>query len=306
MSITDAPWRTRRLRWPLEAGLVQAWLALARRMPVQRASDMGARVGRAIGPRIPYSRRAHQNMRLALPEADAAARRRILDEMWTRLGRLVAEYPHLSRLGDPGAGYVTCEGLERLDDVRAGRRAAIVVTTHFSGFEVLNVLLSRLVGETLFIVRAPNNPHVVAPLDAARRIGGGTTSRKGVQGARDATRTLKRNGLVLMLPDQRMSEGVEASFFGHAAGTPPGPAQLALRHNVPLLPVRMRRTGSVGFHMTVEPPLSVPDPGDPAAHRLALTEAMNRRFEAWIRETPEEWLWLHRRWPKALYATLPA
>jgi KDO2-lipid IV(A) lauroyltransferase len=304
MTATDPPWTTRRLRWPAEAAAVHGWLGLTGALPVAQASDLGARIGATLGPRVPYSRRALANMRLALPDLDAAAHGRILREMWANLGRQAAEYAHLETLGDPAGGYIEIEGLAHLREVRAGRAPAVAVSAHFSGFEAMQVLLSRLVSESVFIVRQPNNPRVVAPLDLRRRVGGGRTSPKGRTGGREALRVLNRNGLVVILADQRMSDGIQAPFFGHMAGTPAGPAQMALRHGAPLLPVRIARVAPLRFRLTIEPPLPLPEDGDAAARRLAITSALNRRIESWIAAHPADWLWLHRRWPKETYRGL--
>ena len=299
----SASW-PRRLQWRVESGAVHGWLGACRALPPARASALGARIGASLGPRIPYSRRARQNMQIALPDLDAAGRARLLRAMWANLGRLGAEYAHLPRLSDPDAGYVEIRGLAHLRDTMAGARPAVAAAAHLANFEVLHVLLARLVPRCLTIVRAPNNPRVADPLDALRRAGGGATSPKGLQGARDSMQVLAQNGLVIMLADQRMSDGVQADFFGHTAGTPAGPAQMAQRYGAPLLPTRMERVGPVAFRLTIEPPLPEPAAGDARARRAAWTAALNRRFEAWIRERPADWLWLHRRWPRAVYADL--
>jgi KDO2-lipid IV(A) lauroyltransferase len=297
MPTAKRPSPGKRLRWRGEAGLIHGWLRLCRALSPERASDLGARVGQTVGPRLPYSHKALANMRRALPALTPDDRRRILRAMWANLGRQAAEYPHLSTLADPDAGYVEVHGLSHLQPTVDGARPAIVVGAHLANFEVMHVLLARLARPCLFVVRPPNNPRVAGPLDAWRRVGGGTTTPKGPQGKRDGLDTLAAGGLVVMLADQRMSDGIDASFFGHTAGTPPGPALLAERTGAPLLPVRMERTGPTRFRMTIEPPLATPDGADATTRRRQRTEAMNRRFEAWIRDRPADWLWLHRRWP---------
>jgi len=299
MATAERPGPCKRLQWRGEVGLVRAWLRLCRARSVERASDIGARVGQTIGPRLPTSRKALANMRLALPEMTPDDRRRMLRAMWANLGRQAAEYPHLRALSDPEAGYVELHGLDHLRPTIDGRRPAIVVGAHLANFEVMHVLLARLVRPCLFVVRPPNNPRVGEPLDAARRVGGGATTPKGPQGKHDSLDVLEAGGLVVMLADQRMSDGIPAAFFGHTVGTPPGPALLAERTGAPILPVRMERTGPTRFRLTVEPPIDRPNPPDPTDRRRQITEAMNRRFEAWIRDRPGDWLWLHRRWPNA-------
>ena len=93
-------------------------------------------------------------------------------------------------------------------------------------------------------------------------------------------------------------------FFGHAAMTTPGPAQLALRFGCPLVPVRVERLGPARFRLTCHGPLEPPAGGERQQDIADLTLAFNRLLESWIRERPQDWLWLHRRWPKAAYREL--
>jgi KDO2-lipid IV(A) lauroyltransferase len=73
---------------------------------------------------------------------------------------------------------------------------------------------------------------------------------------------------------------------------------LALRFQVPLVPVRVERLDGARFRVTVYPPMTLRDTGDRAADVLDAMTRINALFEDWIRERPEQWLWLHRRWPK--------
>jgi KDO2-lipid IV(A) lauroyltransferase len=79
--------------------------------------------------------------------------------------------------------------------------------------------------------------------------------------------------------------------------TAPAIAELALRFNVPIVPARVERLDGARFRLTVYEPLALPaDRNKDTAVPAILTE-INARLEAWIRERPEQWLWLHRRWP---------
>jgi Kdo2-lipid IVA lauroyltransferase/acyltransferase len=80
--------------------------------------------------------------------------------------------------------------------------------------------------------------------------------------------------------------------------TTPALAQFALRVRCPVIPIHPVRLGPARFRVICEPPLSLPDTGDRKADVYALTLAMNGTLERWIRERPDCWLWLHRRWPK--------
>ncbi len=101
-----------------------------------------------------------------------------------------------------------------------------------------------------------------------------------------------------------MNDGIEARFFGHPAMTASALATLALRLGCPVLPdLRPAdRARPLPRHLRAAAP--APRHRRPQRRRSRATQAVNDRLEAWIRAKPESWLWLHRRWPKEVYAGL--
>ena len=120
---------------------------------------------------------------------------------------------------------------------------------------------------------------------------------KGSAGAREAFAHLRRGGILGMLVDQKLNEGLAVPFFGRPAMTTPALAQFAIHFRCPVIPVHPVRLGPARFRVICEPPMALPDTNDRTADVYALTLAMNATLERWIREQPECWLWLHRRWP---------
>jgi KDO2-lipid IV(A) lauroyltransferase len=94
-----------------------------------------------------------------------------------------------------------------------------------------------------------------------------------------------------------MNDGIAVPFFGRPAMTAPALAQFALKYDCPLVPVHVVREGGFRFRVIVEPPLEVRPTGDRHGDLATITGAVNRVIEGWIRATPGQWLWLHRRWP---------
>src|SRR5690349_11277946 len=90
--------RITRIVRPIEAGVVHGLFALLRLIPLQAASAIGGTIARAIGPRVGVTRRARKNLQRAFPEKPPQEIERIIREVWENLGRVVAEYPHLSRI----------------------------------------------------------------------------------------------------------------------------------------------------------------------------------------------------------------
>ena len=100
-----------------------------------------------------------------------------------------------------------------------------------------------------------------------------------------------------LLVDQKLNDGIPVPFFGRTAMTAPALALLALHFDCAVLPARVERAVGAHFRLTIEPPLPLPRSGQRAADVAALMAAVNRTLETWIRERPEQWFWVHSRWP---------
>lgn len=291
----------RDLAWRAEAVLARAALALLRALGPVGASNLGGLAARGIGPLLPVSRVAHANLARAMPELDAAARRRVVRGVWDNLGRTVAELPHVARLRPTtaGPGWVL-EGAHVLSELIARDGPAILFSGHLANWEVLPRAAAEAGLRIGSFYRAAANPHVEALLVGLRRQAAGGAAphfNKGAAGARAAVAHMRGGGRLAALVDQKMNDGIAAVLFGLPAMTASAMPALALRFGCPLVPARVERLGPARFRLTCEPPLERPATGERAADIAALTQAMNDRLEAWIRARPEQWLWLHRRWP---------
>jgi KDO2-lipid IV(A) lauroyltransferase len=286
------------LQFRLEAAALWLALRLVRRLTPVAASNLGGAIARTIGPLLPVSRVADANLRLALPGFDAAARRRTIRGVWDNLGRTVAEIPHLPRL----AWEIV--GAEQVEAVRAGGGPAIFFSGHLGNWELL-VPAAAVHGVHLAgVYRAATNPLTDRMINAIRSAAVGRETKmfaKGAEGARGALGHLRAGGVLALLADQKMNDGIPATLFGHPAMTASAGAALALRFRCKLLPAHVERLGPAQFRIIVEPSLPLPDSGDRKADIAALTQAMNDCLERWIAGRPAEWLWLHRRWPKEVY-----
>ena len=99
-----------------------------------------------------------------------------------------------------------------------------------------------------------------------------------------------------LMMDQRPRKGaVDVRFFGKPAQAMVGAAVLALRHGFPVVPRCMYRTPE-GLAVYFGPALPVPSGGDTDDNVRALTQVITDKLEAYIRERPEEWFWVHDRW----------
>ena len=305
-SSVNRPGIGERLRWRLEAGVARALFALSRALGPERASNLGGAIARFIGPLLPVSRVAERNLALAFPDRDAPWRRQTIRAAWDNLGRVMAEYPHLSGLKRSafGPGWeIVGESVLRETAARGG--PAIFVSGHIANWELLPPVVAVHGMAMASVYRAPANPHIDAMIlrfrERALAPHAAPFFPKGAEGARAMLAHLRRGGFLGMLLDQKMNDGIAARLFGERAMTAPALAQLALRHRCPVIPGRAVRLGPARYRFDVAPPLALPETGDRQADIAALTQAVNDTLERWIRDRPAEWLWFHRRFDKALY-----
>ncbi|MFZ4606242.1 MAG: lysophospholipid acyltransferase family protein [Caulobacter sp.] len=295
------------LAWRLEAVLFDVFTFLFRLLPVDAASWLGGALARAIGPLTKTHRIAEQNLRLAFPERDAAWRARILDAQWDGNGRTIAEFPMMDRLL-PSTGRVEIVGGERLAEIAKGDRPVVFVSGHFSNWEVMPAAIVNSGINCEITYRAANNPYVDRRIrDSRKRYGVKLFAPKGGDGAREMLEALGKGVSVALMNDQKFNHGgVAAPFFGRMVMTAPGPTRLALRFDTVLQPMSVQRTRGARFRAVVHEPIVLERTGDRTADIEAGVRRVTAFVEAQVREHPEEWFWVHKRWPNEAYADLEA
>ena len=287
-------------------GALEAARGVVRTLPRERSVALGAAFGRAYarahGPRTGT---ALTNLTIAYPELSPRERHRMLVETYANLGRMVAETALLQKLSrEELTAMATIEGLRHLEEAQKASRlgGAIVLTAHFGSFELFASIMGAL-GVPLSIVhRTANNPYLDRMIAGWRQANGVEVIRRGTA-ARGVLRALRAGRVVAMPLDQdtRISEGVFVPFFGRPACTRDGPARLAMRFGVPVVPAFMFRVGESARHVVrIGPALALePEGTDREAARAAVVENVRRMtaaIETAVRASPTQWIWSHRRW----------
>lgn len=287
--------RLERLAW-------DGYSASFRAMGLERASDAGAALLRAMGPRTGVHHIARTNMRLAFPDAHERELDALLDSMWDNLGRTLGEVANMDRIDlTPGGKHLEVENLEALDAINASGRAVVFVGGHFANWEMQPAFIGHYMNNCGIAYRAVNNSLVEARIRAMRTAYGvNFFAPKGASGARVIMSELKAGASIAMLTDQKMNDGIAAPFLGREGMTASAPARMALRYGLDIVPMSLRRLDGVRFRITVHDPIEKPE-GQSAAAVLDATTRINAFLEAQIHAAPSQWFWVHRRFEKALY-----
>ena len=290
-------WLRRAIGNPLEALAVWALLGLFGWMNVDRASALGGALGRTVGPWLPVHARARVNLARAFPDMSEAGIKRTLRAMWDNLGRVTGEIPHLGAIEVfAEGGRVEVVGVEHLDALAEGGIGGIVFSAHLGSWDLMALALAQRIPDSASVYRPLNNP-IVNRLVQRARAAAGEFVGKGASGARSIVQGLRAGRHFAMLVDQKMNDGIPVPFFGRDAMTAPALARFAIKENVPLVPCRCERLGGARFRLTYYPQLPPANEGNMAADIAATMAKVNALLETWIAERPEQWLWVHNRWP---------
>ncbi len=286
---------------PLQGLVAHTVYFLMGLIPVDVASAMGGWIARTIGPRLGVTRIARSNLEMAFPEKTPEEINIIIGDMWENLGRVGFEFPHISKLNvynSPERFEII--GGENIDLLRDDNQCGIFFSGHLANWEfcALGPAQRDPAVPVQLIYREPDNPWMRKLFAKRKPTPECGLLPKGTKGARLALNALKQGEHLAMLVDQKMNDGIAVPFFGRDAMTAPAIAQFALKYNCPVVPVRIERIKGVKFRLTFFPPMEHPTGSNRKEDILTMMTEVNKTLEDWVRERPDQWLWVHRRWPK--------
>ena len=283
-----------------ETLLLRATAGVLRALPRPAAQGLGAALGSTVGALGLRARVARDNLARAFPEHDAAWRARVLREHYRELGRVAADYARLPQLvhAPRERVFAQWEGEQHAHAARALGRGVLFLTGHLGNFELYAAAFGRIMPMAI-LVKPLSNPGADAWLTALRTAAGLELLPTG-PGVRAVVRRLRAGGCVALLGDQdARRDGVFVRFFGRLASTPAGPAWLSLATGAPIVFGTCLRASDGRYAARLHPPLLPEgDAGDAGAVR-ALTARHAELLEHEVRERPESWFWLHKRWKTA-------
>jgi Kdo2-lipid IVA lauroyltransferase/acyltransferase len=233
----------------------------------------------------------------ALTVSDPAEK--IIRKCFQNLGRSFAEVLKIYfGSGQKLIRSVEIEGIEHFQAARAKGRGILLITGHCGNWELLAITASAKVIPITIVARKVNNPYLNGLVEKVRKRYGNRVIYK--QGAlKPIMQELKNNGCVGILMDQAVipEEGYIINFLGRGAWTTKMPALIARKTGAAVLPAFMHRT-ETGHVIRVYPEVALSSNSDKDQALLEDTQRFSSFIEAYIREHPSEWLWIHRRWKR--------
>ena len=291
------------------ADAVLGWLAVGtlrviRATNRKRMADVAGGFMRRIGPRLKEHRIGRGNLAAAFPEKSAEELEAILRGVWDNLGRVAAEFAHIDRLEmfhpDPDAKgdiLYTPEAYDRFQELRRDGKPALIFAAHLANWELPALVACKYQLDTTVLYRRPNIGAVSDAIIQIRKGSMGTLVPTGLDAPPKLVRVLEGGGHVAMLVDQHYVNGVDVTFFGRRCKANPFIARLARHvdcaiHGTRVVRLPDRHRFRVDLTEAITPARGAEGKIDIAGTMQAITSVV----EGWVREHPEQWLWVHRRW----------
>jgi len=279
-----------------------AWLGLKAMglLPRPAARFVGAAFAAvAYRLRTPLRKAAQTNLRVAFPELSERKRDEIIRRMVRQVGWMTAEFSQLPKYSRENIEkIVVIDGFENFDAAKRRDKGVLFLTGHMSAWE-LSSFAHALYGYPLhFLVRPVSNRRVDALVNRYRCLSGNRPIDKN-KSARAILKVLGEAGTVGILMDHNTSldEGVFVNFFGVPASTSSGLARLALRTDAAVVPGFLLWDASRRkYRLRFEPAVELSRTGNEEADVQENTQRFTRVIEDFIREHPDQWLWVHKRW----------
>jgi len=270
--------------------------------PIKTANLFG-RVARLIGPLTREQRIGRANLTAAFPEKSSQEIEAILAGVWDNLGRLGAEFAHLDHIWEHDPAFPEKSRIEILPrthelfaQLRLDGKPALIFAGHLGNWELPAVAAVAHGLDAAILFRRPNSASANKIIEELRAVKMGTLIPAGRDAPIKLAEALRNGQHVAILVDQYFSNGVDVTFFGRKTKTNPTLARLLRQIECPVHGVRIIRLPGHRFRAELSDEVKPVRDASGQIDVQGTMQAITSVIEGWIREYPDQWLWLHRRW----------
>ncbi|OGF48161.1 MAG: hypothetical protein A2231_12025 [Candidatus Firestonebacteria bacterium RIFOXYA2_FULL_40_8] len=270
---------------------------LLRLLPYKAVSGVGAFFGKILYVFDKKHRKiAYDNLKPSFPEKSTEELEGIIKKVYDNMGRGFSEFLYLPKLSlEKLKKLVKVEGEEHLRAALKKGKGVIVIVSHFGNWELMGARYTEYGSST--VIAFPQSNALTDKVITKYRTNAGMRIIFTGNAVKEIFKALKSNGMVGFLADQDAhGEGVFVDFFGRPASTSRGPSVFALKTKAAIITSFIVREKDNTFTLHIEPEIPLVDTGDFEADVRKNTENWTLVLERYVRQYPEQWFWVHRRW----------
>jgi KDO2-lipid IV(A) lauroyltransferase len=270
--------------------------------PIKTANLFG-RIAGLIGPLTREQRIGRANLTAAFPEKSREEIETILAGVWDNLGRLGAEFAHLDHIWEHDPAFpeqsrieIGPRTYELFAQLRLDGRPALIFASHIGNWELPAVAAAAHGLNAAILFRRPNNASANRIIEELRAVKMGTLIPAGRDAPLRMAEALRNGQHVAILVDQYFTNGVEVTFFGRKTRANPTLARLLRQIECPVHGARIIRLPGHRFRAELSEEVKPVRDASGQIDVQGTMQAITSVVEDWVREYPDQWLWLHRRW----------
>jgi len=284
------------LKYFIQALIIYFFIFLIFIFRLKISRKIFSKIFQKIGPSIKSNKITDKNLEKYLGNYNEGKKNNIKLDMWSNYGKTFVEYLFLRKFRK-NKDHIQIKGEENLKEIIDANKQVIFISGHFANFELMSMELTKKKIKLATIYRPLNNfflnpfmEHVRETYVCKNQI------KKGISGVKEAIDYIKKNYNVALMVDQRVSEGKKLPFFNEPALTTTLPAQLALKFNLEIIPIYIRRVKGDNFEMEIYKPIDFIKTDNVASDKINLSIKINKIIEEMISRDPGQWIWTHNRW----------
>ena len=284
------------IKYFIQAFIIYTFFILIKILGLNISRRLFAKIFQMIGPLIKSEKTINENLEKFLSSYNEEQKKNIKKTMWSNYGKTFVEYLFLNKFKKNNS-HINFKGKEILKSIINKNKPVIFVSGHFANFELMSMELTRETINLATIYRPLNNLFLNPFMEYVRRTYVCRNQiKKGIAGVKDSINYLKKNYSIALMIDQRVSEGKRLPFFDQMALTTTLPAQLAIKFDLEIVPIYIKRNLDDSFEMEILKPITLDRNEDLITQKINITIKLNKILEEMISRDPGQWIWTHNRW----------
>ena len=284
------------IKYFIQAFIIYTFFILIKILGLNISRKLFAKIFQIIGPLIKSEKIINENLEKFLSSYNEEQKKIIKKMMWSNYGKTFVEYLFLNKFRKDNS-HIYFKGKEILKSIINKNKPVIFVSGHFANFELMSMELTRETINLATIYRPLNNLFLNPFMEYVRRTYVCRNQiKKGIAGVKESINYLKKNYSIALMIDQRVSEGKRLPFFDQMALTTTLPAQLAIKFDLEIVPIYIKRNLDDSFEMEILKPIALDKNEDLITQKINTTIKLNKILEEMISRDPGQWIWTHNRW----------
>ena len=278
----------KKFNYLIQAILISIFFILARLIGLRLSRKLFSAIFINVAPIFKSKKIINKNLEILSKKNPVLDKERIISNMWSNYGMTFVEYIFLNQFRKNNS-QIEIEGEKNLENLISKYKKVIFVSGHFANYELMSMEITRKKIKLATIYRPLNNFFLNPLMEfLRRRYVCKFQIKKGIRGVRES---IEYFSIALMI-DQRVSEGEKINFFDRPAFTTTLPAQLAIKFNLPIVPVYIERKINNNFRIKFFNELNPLN----FKNKLEITNRLNLILEEMVLRNPSQWIWTHNRW----------